>query len=115
MNVRSSTRATSVGSEAHQNEFGFFCALSRMKVPGLDEQIGDARPLLGRAIDPLDAVRLGQLGGVADPREQPACWVVGPYQDREWCLPSLRISSPVIGDGRQRARSWRARVVRGCA
>ena len=31
MNVRSSTRATSLGSEAHQNELGFFA--SRVKVP----------------------------------------------------------------------------------
>src|SRR5215213_2762160 len=33
MNVRSSTRATSVGSEAHQNELGFFCSSSRVNVP----------------------------------------------------------------------------------
>ena len=33
MKVRSSTRATSVGSEAHQNEFGFLSGLSRTNVP----------------------------------------------------------------------------------
>ena len=33
MNVRSSTRATSVGSEAHQNELGFLLSSSRRKVP----------------------------------------------------------------------------------
>ncbi len=33
MNVRSSTRATSVGSEAHQNEFGFLSGFSRVNVP----------------------------------------------------------------------------------
>ena len=33
MNVRSSTRATSVGSLAHQNEFGFLSSFSRTNVP----------------------------------------------------------------------------------
>src|SRR5512144_19434 len=33
MKVRSSTRATSVGSEAAQNELGFFSSLRRTKVP----------------------------------------------------------------------------------
>jgi acetylglutamate kinase len=33
MNVRSSTRATSVGSEAHQNELGFLLSSSRTNVP----------------------------------------------------------------------------------
>ena len=33
MNVRSSTRATSVGSDAHQNEFGCCFGFSRMNVP----------------------------------------------------------------------------------
>src|SRR5215470_8966382 len=33
MYVRSSTRATSLGSEAHQNEFGFFVGSSRTRVP----------------------------------------------------------------------------------
>src|SRR5918993_826813 len=33
MNVRSSTLATSVGSDAHQNELGFFSGSSRVKVP----------------------------------------------------------------------------------
>ncbi len=33
MNVRSSTRATSLGSDAHQNEFGFFAGSRRRNVP----------------------------------------------------------------------------------
>jgi hypothetical protein len=33
MNVRSSTRATSVGSEAHQNELGFLAGSRRTRVP----------------------------------------------------------------------------------
>ena len=33
MNVRSSTRATSLGSERPRNELGFFSGLSRMNVP----------------------------------------------------------------------------------
>ena len=33
MKVRSSTRATSVGSEAAWKEFGFFSGSSRVKVP----------------------------------------------------------------------------------
>ena len=33
MKVRSSTRATSAGSEAHQKEFGFFSSSSLRKVP----------------------------------------------------------------------------------
>src|SRR3954449_10630632 len=33
MKVRSSTRATSVGSEAAQNELGFFSSFRRTKVP----------------------------------------------------------------------------------
>jgi hypothetical protein len=33
MKVRSSTRATSAGSDAAQNEFGFVAGLSRVNVP----------------------------------------------------------------------------------
>jgi hypothetical protein len=33
MNVRSSTRATSDGSDAHQKEFGLVSGFSRRKVP----------------------------------------------------------------------------------
>ncbi len=39
MNVRSSTRATSSGSETAQNELGFFSSLSRRKVPAFTRSV----------------------------------------------------------------------------
>ena len=70
MNVRSSTRATSLGSDAHQNEFGFFAGSSRRNVPASTSRSVIRRPLLGRAVAPLDPVGRRQLGDLADPFEQ---------------------------------------------
>ena len=70
MNVRSSTRATSPGSERAEKLFGRISGLSRVKVPALDQQAGQPLPLLLRAVTPDDSVRLGQLGDLADPLGQ---------------------------------------------
>ena len=37
--MRSSTRATSLGSEAHQNEFGFFASSSLTRVPAATSSV----------------------------------------------------------------------------
>ena len=59
MNVRSSTRATSVGSEAHQNEFGFLSGVQPDEGAVLDQQVGDAGPLLRASRRPTRPGRAG--------------------------------------------------------
>ena len=68
MKVRSSTRATSVGSEAHQKELGLACQPDERA--GVDQLLGQPVPLLVGAVDPDDLVRGGQFGHLAHPGQQ---------------------------------------------
>ena len=68
MKVRSSTRATSRGSEAHQKELGL--ASRRRKVPASTSLLGEPLPLLVAAVDPDHLVRGRQLGHLPHPRQQ---------------------------------------------
>ena len=68
MKVRSSTRATSSGSEAAQNEFGF--AREPDERARLDQAGRHPVPLLVGPVAPHDPVRRGQLGHLADPGQQ---------------------------------------------
>ena len=70
MNVRSSTRATSPGSEAHQKLFGRSSRVQPGEGPVLDEQAGQPVPFVVRAVTPDDLIGLGQLRDLADPLGQ---------------------------------------------
>ena len=67
MKVRSSTRATSLGSVRAQNEFGFLAASSRVSAPGLDELARQPIPLVVRSVAPHHPIGLGELGDLGDP------------------------------------------------
>ena len=69
MKVRSSTRATSVGSEAAWKEFGFFVRVEPGEGAARDQGVGQLGPLLVGAGAPVHAVRLGELGDLGDPGE----------------------------------------------
>ena len=68
MKVRSSTRATSLGSEAQRNEFGF--GVEPGEGAGVDQLLGEPLPLLVAAVDPDDLVGGGQLGHLLHPGQQ---------------------------------------------
>ena len=70
MKVRSSTRATSLGSERARKLFGRFAGLSRVSVPARDQLRAQAVVLLLAAVAPDDPVGLGQRRHVAHPRER---------------------------------------------
>ena len=70
MNVRSSTRATSPGSDSARYEFGRLASDSRSKVPSIDERLRKTVVLLRRPVAPVDLVGLGQRGDLLDPRQQ---------------------------------------------
>ena len=72
MKVRSSTRATSLGSEAAWKLFGFLSGLSRVKVPASTSRGRQLVPLLVGPVDPVDRVRGGERGDLVDPGLQ-AC------------------------------------------
>jgi hypothetical protein len=67
MKVRSSTRATSEGSDAAQNEFGFLLLVQFDEGAGIDEFLGEALPLLVGAVGPDDLVGRGEGGDLVDP------------------------------------------------
>ena len=71
MKVRSSTRATSLGSErARKRVRALGRGSSRMNVPPSTSCVGQPVPLLLRAVAPLDPVGLGQLGDLLHPLQQ---------------------------------------------
>ena len=68
--MRSSTRATSIGSDAQWNELGFFSGSSRVNVPVSTSSSVSVRPFLVRAGAPVHPVGLGELGDLFDPGQQ---------------------------------------------
>ena len=65
MNVRSSTRATSSGSEAHQNEFGL--ASQPHEGALVHQKCGEASPFVVAAVAPHHRVGCGERGDLLDP------------------------------------------------
>ena len=70
MNVRSSTRATSPGSEAAPEAVRPLGRIEPVEGPVLDQQARQPVPLGLRAVAPLDLIRLGQVRDLADPLGQ---------------------------------------------
>ena len=72
MKVRSSTRATSLGSEAQWKELGFWSSLRRVKVPAATSlSVSCVHSCVG-AGDPADAVGGGQGGNLGHPGGEPS-------------------------------------------
>ena len=69
MKVRSSTRATSLGSERARKLFGRLSGLSGGERAGLDELCAQGGVLLVGAVAPMDAVGHGQGGDLVDPAD----------------------------------------------
>ena len=84
MKVRSSTRATSLGSEAQWNELGFLSGLSRVNVPASTSSSVSRVHSSSEPVTQWIAVGGGQRGDLVDPGRSRA-WVV---------LPSLAMSVP---------------------
>ena len=76
MNVRSSTRATSSGSEHAAKLLGRLSGLMLAESAALDQQSGQALPLCLRSVAPLDPVRLRQRGHLVTHRTS-SLFVVG--------------------------------------
>lgn len=76
MNVRSSTRATSLGSEAAQNEFGFFA--SRTSVPAATRWVVNSRH---SSSDPSHQYTRSGVVSAATSRTHSSrsAWVVGAW------------------------------------
>ena len=70
MKVRSSTRATSPGSERARKRARPQLGIERLERPGLDERLAELLELLARPVEPVDAVRLRQRRDLLDPCEQ---------------------------------------------
>ena len=70
MNVRSSTRATSLGSERARKLLGRFSWFSRMNVPACDHLLAQAVVLLVGAVAPVDVSRSAELDHLPDPLPQ---------------------------------------------
>ena len=71
MKVRSSTRATSPGSDSARNEFGRLTGSSRRSVPAATISIAQPVVFLLRAVAPVDAIGPGQRRDRPDPFDQP--------------------------------------------
>ena len=65
MNVRSSTRATSEGSDSARKLFGRFAGFSRFSVPVVDHLVAEPVVLFRAAVAPDDPIGLRQRGDFA--------------------------------------------------
>ena len=86
MNVRSSTRATSLASERARKLFGRRSSSSLMNVPRLDELGAEAFELLVGAVAPMDVGGSAELDHLGDPAPQAVVLHVlrcfhGPHRD----------------------------------
>ena len=70
MKVRSSTRATSLGSECAQYEPGRFAGSSSVNVPASTSCLHEELVLVVGPVEPVDVVRLAELDHLVDPGEQ---------------------------------------------
>ncbi len=70
MKVRSSTRATSLGSEARVEGVRALLGVQPHERAAVDQLGGQPVPFLLRAVAPHDGVGLGQFGDLADPFSQ---------------------------------------------
>ena len=80
--MRSSTRATSLGSERAQYEPGRFAGSSSMKVPASTSCLHEQLELGVGAVEPVDVVGLAELDHLVDPREQSGVRRVGACTQR---------------------------------
>ena len=86
MNVRSSTRATSLGSDRARKEPGRFDRVELHERARVDELDAEAGALLDRAVEPVDAVGLAELDHLVDPAQQ-APVRGGSVHERHWSRP----------------------------
>ncbi len=71
MNVRSSTRATSLGSDRARKLFGRFSRVQRDERAGVDELLAQAVVLLVGAVAPVDVGGPAELDHLRDPLPEP--------------------------------------------